>query len=124
MSSLTVFLLIVAALVAVVVLEFVRTKRLRARYALMWIAISVGGLVGVVALPLIDWVADQIGVTGPSLFLLTIVVLTTMLGMGLTLHLTRLEQRTERLAQEMALLRRRIEDVEDVEDVEGGSARP
>ena len=112
MSSLTIFLLVVAVFVALVVLEFVRTNRLRAKYALLWIAIAVAGLLGVVALPVINWIADRIGVTGPSLFLLAIVVLATMLGMGLTLHLTRLEQRTERLAEEVALLRRRLEDVE------------
>jgi Uncharacterized conserved protein (DUF2304) len=109
-TRLTGFLALVALVMAVVVLEFVRTRRLRAKYALLWIAIAVGGLAGVALLAPINWLADRIGVTGPSLFLLGVVVLAVTLGMMLTLHLTRLEQRSERLAEEVALLRRRLDD--------------
>jgi hypothetical protein len=113
MSRLQLFVLIVALVNVAVVVEFVRRRKLRESFALLWIAVGVSGVVLSLARPLFDTVARAVGVAyGPSLVFALALLFLVFVCMSLSLHVSRLEARTEILAEEIAFLRaaRRPED--------------
>ncbi|WP_154605773.1 DUF2304 domain-containing protein [Arthrobacter sp. AQ5-05] len=110
MTNLAAFLLALA--IVVFVLEMLRRKKLREKYATLWLV--VGALTVVLAAfpRLLNIASDLIGVQLPSnlLFILSILLL-----LGVCLHLSWelsvLEDETRTLAEEVAILRVQIEDV-------------
>ncbi|MDT7551713.1 MAG: hypothetical protein QOI16_249, partial [Pseudonocardiales bacterium] len=58
---------VIAALAALVlVFELLRRRRLREKYAALWVVIAVGTLVVAVFPGLLRWVADLVGIQTPS----------------------------------------------------------
>jgi hypothetical protein len=108
----TVFSLVVAAVVLVVVFNLLRSRRLREKYAALWII--VGLLVVSLALfpGVLAWLARLVGFVVPSnlLFFLAIGLL-----MGVCLHLSleisRLEDEGRVLAENIAILNLQLEEV-------------
>lgn len=102
--------LVFALAIMVTLFELLRRHRLREKYALIWGALSVAGVVGALFPGILTTAAETLGLQLPSnlLFLLAIVVL-----LGLTLQLSyelgRTEDRVRTLAEEVALLRLQIE---------------
>lgn len=91
------------------VLHLVRSGRLRAKYAMLWSTVG-AGLVVLAAFPaLLDWTARHVGIYYPPAAFLTAAVAFLL---GLTVHfsweLSRLEERTRTLAEEVALLREEL----------------
>jgi hypothetical protein len=89
-----------------IIIRQVRMRRLKAKYALMWL------LVAVVALPvalipgLLDRTASSVGVAyGPALMFVFGLGFLAVLSVHFSCELTRLEERTRVLAEEVALLR-------------------
>ena len=106
MSKLQFFLLVVAAVQLVLVVEFVRRRKLLEGFALLWIATGFGGVVLVVARPLIDRFADAVGIAyGASLVLALGIAFLLLVCMSLSLHVSKLESQVEILATEVAFLR-------------------
>jgi hypothetical protein len=105
-SKLQVFLLVIALAQLVFVIEFVRRRELLESYAVLWIAVGVGGVGLVVARPLIDRFADAVGIAyGASLVLTLGIAFLLLVCMSLSLHVSKLETRVEVLAAEVAFLR-------------------
>ena len=102
---LEVFVLIVACLFLLIVLEFVRRRKLAESFALLWMAVAVGAFVLILARPVIDDFASVVGIeSGTSVvFSLAIVFLLTV-SIYLSMHVTKLEGQVEALAEEVALL--------------------
>lgn len=106
MSRLEVFVVMVAVLNVAVVVEFVRRRKLRENFALLWIFVGMGGVALSVARPLFDAVARAVGVSyGPTLLFTVALLFLLFVCMSLSLHVSRLEARTEILAEEIAFLR-------------------
>ena len=106
MSRLEVFLLVVALGNVAVVLEFVRRRKLLETYALLWLLVGLGGIVAAVGRPLIDAAARAVGISnGANLILAGGVLFLLFVSMSLSLHVSRLEARSEVLAEEVAFLR-------------------
>jgi len=109
-------LLALSVLLFVLVLELVRRGYLRERYALLWLATSLAGLVvGVFPNLIVDFarlVQFQL-LTGlfvlAFLFLLSLVLVFTIL-------ISRLSERNRQLAQEIGLLNHRVEELEGHRD--------
>lgn len=98
--------LAVAVILLVSILEMVRRRKLREKYAVIWL------LTGVTILPLaafprvLDGVALTIGiVSGTSLVLFLAVVFLLVLAMHLSWELSQLEEETRTLCEEVALIR-------------------
>jgi hypothetical protein len=101
---------VVVAIVALAYLGFilvlVRRRQLREKYALLWLGVGLVAILLSVARAVLDRVAHSLGIAyGPSaLFLFS-----TMFLMAVSAHLSwevsRLEEKTRRLAEEIALLR-------------------
>lgn len=99
MSALTVVLFVA------VLIRMVRARMLRAKYSIFWL--GVGSLVLAIAVVpgLLGWLSDTANVVYPPSLLFAAAI---MLLMFVTLHfsweLSRLEERTRTLAEEIALL--------------------
>jgi len=99
-------LVLVIAVVVIlgVVIEVVRRRRLSESYALLWIGVAVVGSLLALARPL---------VYGTSLVFALAILFLLIVCINLSMHVSRLEQRVETLAQELAL-----------RDVQGGDPTP
>ena len=110
-SRLEVVAVVVAALYMAFILGLVRRRQLREKYALLWLGVGVGAILLSLARGAADRVAEALGIAyGPSaLFLFS-----TMFLMAVAAHLSwevsRLEDKTRHLAEEIALLRAESED--------------
>jgi hypothetical protein len=88
------------------VLQLLRSGRLRARFAMLWLAIG-GLLVVLAAFPgLLDWTAERVGIFyPPAVFLLAGIAFLLLVAVQFSWEISRLEERTRILAEEIALLR-------------------
>lgn len=96
-----------------VVVELVRRRYLRGRFALVWILLGVGAILLALFPGLLEHAATALGVTVPLnllLFLGSIAMLITI--MQLSAEAGRLRERTRILAEEVALLRATVESLE------------
>jgi hypothetical protein len=109
-------LVLVIAVVVIlgVVIEVVRRRRLSESYALLWIGVAVVGSLLALARPLVDHLSNAIGIVyGTSLVFALAILFLLIVCINLSMHVSRLEQRVETLAQELAL-----------RDVQGGEPAP
>ena len=90
------------------VLHLLRSGRLRARFAMLWSAVGLL-LVALAAFPgVLDWTADRLGIFyPPAVFLLAATVFLFLVAVQFSWEISRLEERTRALAEEVALLRER-----------------
>lgn len=110
MQRLDVFVLVVALLNVVVMLELVRRRQLREKYALLWLGVGIGGIVLGVGRGVVDKVAYGLGVSyGPSAVFLGAILFLLLVCIHLSWEVSRLEERTAILAEELALMRAREE---------------
>jgi hypothetical protein len=101
----------VAALV--VVIEMLRRRRLRERHAIWWLIAGLLALIVGVFPGTLVWAAGLIGVTVPLnlVFFVSVAVL-FIVCIQHSAELTTLESKTRSLAESVALLRLRIEELE------------
>jgi len=117
MSILAQILVVVIALSAVVVVvALVRARRLRERYAVIWLLVAFGMTVLVVARPLLDRLSLALGISSgtTTLFLLAILGILGIL-LQLSVSLSALEEKVRDVAEAVALAdaTRPIEEPED-----------
>lgn len=90
----------------VVLFEMLRRRRLREKYAVLWVLVALFTIVVAVFPEVLYWASDLLGVAVPSnlLFFLASMVL-LMVSIQHSHDLGRLEERTRILAEEVGLLR-------------------
>ena len=89
-----------------VILRLVRRRQLRAKYSLLWLAVGVAFVVLGVSPGLLDWAARRTGVAyAPDLLFLVGTVFLVLVVMHLSWEVSRLEDRSKLLAEEVALMR-------------------
>lgn len=88
------------------VLLLLRAGRLRARFGMLWSSVGLV-LVALAAFPdLLDWSARKLGIYyPPAVFLLAATAFLFMVAVQFSWEISRLEDRTRILAEEVALLR-------------------
>ncbi len=102
--------LIVACAILLFILRMVRRGHLRAKYSMLWIFVGVGVAALAVFPDILTWVSDAIGIAyPPATFLLFAVAFLIMLALHFSWELSRLEDRTRALAEEVALLAERLD---------------
>lgn len=109
---------VIAALAALVlVFELLRRRRLREKYAAIWVVIAVGTLVVAVFPGLLRWVADLVGIQTPSnlLFFGSLIVLFAV-SLQLSREVGLLEEQSRRLAEEVGTLGMRLDALEKPSD--------
>lgn len=118
MSRLTIGTLLLAVALLLLVFELLRRRRLREKYAAIWVAVAAATMVLAVFPSLLYRGAALLGVQAPSnlLFLVSLVVLLAI-SLQLSGEVGQLEEQTRTLAEEVGALRldlermnRRVED--------------
>lgn len=105
--------LIGAAAVLITIAEMLRRRRLREKYAALWVVVGLGVLILASAPGLLFWLSHRLGVQTPvnlAFFVGALVLL--IVSVQLSAEISTLEDRTRTLAEEAAALRLRIERLE------------
>lgn len=107
------FALVGSLLTLVFMFELLRRRRLREKYAALWISVAVVVIVCGAFPQILYWLADLVGITAPVnlLFFLSLLVL-LVVCVQLSAEISSLEQESQTLAEESALLRLRVERLE------------
>lgn len=93
-----------ALLLAVVVIEALRRRRLSEGWALLWIGVAIAALVLGLARPLVDRLSTSLGIAfGTSLVFAVAIVFLIVVCINLSMQVSRLNRRVEILAEELAL---------------------
>jgi hypothetical protein len=104
--SLEILIIAVAIVLFLFVVEVVRRRQLSEGYAMLWIAVAIGGVLLGVARHLVDRFSDSIGVSyGANLVFAFVFVFLLIVAINLSMHVSKLEDRVTSLAEELALLR-------------------
>ena len=104
---------ILALVIVVLVVEMLRRKKLREKYAVLWLVVGLATLILAAFPQLLALTARFLGVQVPSNLLFA---MTILLALGVCLHLSWeisvVEDETRTLAEEAAILRTHIERLE------------
>jgi hypothetical protein len=105
----------VASIVLIlVVLELIRGRRLKERYALLWLVTGVVLLVLAVWRDGLNTIAGWLGVSGypPAILFAAAILFVIVVLLHYSTVLSKLDDENTLLAQELALLRRRVEELQ------------
>ena len=110
-------LAILVALAIVGIIVLVRRRHLKAKYSLLWLSLG-AVMVVIAAVPgLLDWTAERLGIWyQPTLLILLGLALLLLIVVHFSYELTRSENRTLELAEQLALLRLRVTELQQSVD--------
>lgn len=110
---LTVVSVIVALAALVLVVELLRRRRLREKYAVIWVVISIGTVVVAFFPGILRGIADIVGIQTPSnlLFFSSVVILFAV-SLQLSREVGLLEEQSRRLAEEVGAAKMRLDALE------------
>ncbi len=101
-----ILVIVLAAAVILFIVALVRSRRLRAKYSVLWFSIGIGLAILAIFPGLLSWVSDRFGIAyPPATFMLLALSFLLVLVLHFSWELSRLEDRTRTLAEEYALLR-------------------
>ena len=102
-----------SALLLLVILELIRRRYLRERYALIWIILGTLFLIISIRMDILYGLAQVLGFSVPSnaLFFFGILFL-LLISLGLSVITSRLAEKNRVLTQELVLLKKRFDDLE------------
>ena len=122
MSRLTIGTLVLALALLLLVFELLRRRRLREKYAAIWVAVAAATMVLAVIPSLLYRGAALLGVQAPSnlLFLVSLIVLLAI-SLQLSGEVGELEEQTRTLAEEVGALRLDLERMNRHVDNDDGS---
>jgi hypothetical protein len=110
MRPISAFVVFVAVVIAFVVIFYIRRWRLREEYSLLWLFLSAALIVLTIDQGVMEWAADRLDVDySPAvLFFLALAFVAVML-FHYSLEISRLSDQNKMLAQELGLLRAKVE---------------
>ena len=112
MNDVRIVSLVGGVLVLLVMLELLRRRQLKEKYAVLWLVVSLAIAVLAVAPGLLDTVAGHLAVADPVNLLLFVGMLVLLsVCVHLSWECSRLEDETRALAEEIALLRNDLEQL-------------
>lgn len=103
--------LAVSIAIFVLVIWLIRERRLREKYALLWLLTSIFVILLTISRQLLEFAALAVGIYYPPslLFLLGLLFL-LLVNIGHSVSLSRLTESNQKLAQEIALLRKQMDE--------------
>jgi hypothetical protein len=106
-----VLVIVLAAAVIAFIVHLVRSRRLRAKYSVLWLTIGVGLAILAIFPDLLVEISDLFGIAyPPATFMLLALSFLLVLVLHFSWELSRLEDRTRALAEEYALLRGELDE--------------
>ncbi|MDD7920221.1 DUF2304 domain-containing protein [Actinomycetospora callitridis] len=113
MARVTIVTIVVAVAAILLVFELLRGRRLRQKYAFLWVVVA--GVAAVISIfpALLQRASALLGIAVPSnlLFLVSLLILFGV-SLQLSIEVGVLEEQARRLAEEVGAMRLRLEDVE------------
>ncbi|MCL3862704.1 DUF2304 domain-containing protein [Actinotalea sp. K2] len=107
------FALACAVIALLFMFELLRRRRLREKYAVLWMVVAVVVLVSVVFPQLLEQVSSLVGITVPiNLVFFSGLLVLLVVCVQLSAEISTLEHESQTLAEESALLRNRVERLE------------
>ena len=106
----------VASIVLIlVVLELIRGRRLKERYALLWLVTGIALLVLAVWRDGLNTIAGWLGVSGypPAILFAAAILFVIVVLLHYSTVISKLDDENTLLAQKLGLLQRRVEELED-----------
>jgi hypothetical protein len=111
MRPINVLIIVVAVLIALTVVLYVRRWRLKEQYSLLWLVLAVTMVVPASAPGLVEWFADRLDVIyAPALLFFFALAFVAVMLFHYSLEISRLSDQNRELAQELGLLRARFEE--------------
>ena len=109
MRPISVFVIVVAVVIALVVLAYIRKWRLREEYSLLWLLLAAAMVLLASFEGITVWVADRLDVAyAPSILYFVALAFIAAMLFHYSLEISRLSDQGRRLAQEVSLLRSRL----------------
>jgi|tagenome__1003787_1003787.scaffolds.fasta_scaffold19797740_2 hypothetical protein len=107
---LTILTAITGVVLVVFIVELLRRRQLREKYVVLWLVVGVAAIPLAFFPDLIDKAADLVGVSyGVNLILFLGIMFLLLTCIHLSWEVSRLEEKTRVLAEEVALLRARMD---------------
>ena len=112
---------IASVLLILVVLELIRGRRLKERYALLWLVTGVVLLVLAVWRDGLNTIAGWLGVSGypPAILFAAAILFVIVVLLHYSTVLSKLDDENTLLAQELAILRQRVDELAAADDATG-----
>lgn len=112
MTAVQALSLLVGIGILLAVVEMLRRRRVREKYAVLWLLVAVAQLVLAAYPPLLDVVAEAMGIADPP-NLLAFGGIVFLLGVcaHLSVESSQLEDETRTLAEEVAILRHEVDEL-------------
>lgn len=96
----------------IILIRMVRLRKLRAKYSFLWLFIGAGVLAVALVPGFLKWLSETAHVFyPPSLLFATAIMLLLFISLHFSWELSRLEERTRTLAEEIALLTENLRSV-------------
>lgn len=111
--TLQIAMLLAVIIYFVIVLHLLKRKSLNLKYTLLWILSGIVMLALSIFPQILNWMANLVGIYSPTNALFAVVSFCIIIIlMSLTAIASRLNDKSKRLTQEMALLEKRIRELE------------
>ena len=108
-----IFFMLLGIAVLVFVINSVRNKRLKEEYALLWLFMAAVLVIAPLFIDIIDVVSFAIGIDyPPALIIVLTLVCFVLIFFQISVTISRFSEQIKSLAQELALTRKRLEDLE------------
>ncbi|MDO4899387.1 DUF2304 domain-containing protein [Actinomyces sp.] len=106
MGATQIFFVAIAGVIMLFVISLLRSRKLREKYAALWILVGLAILVLSLAPDLLGAIAGLLGIQVPSNLLFALAILLLLgVSLHLSLEISRLEDETRVLAENVAVLR-------------------
>jgi hypothetical protein len=108
------FFVVLGLTVLVLVINLVRTKKLKEEYALLWLFMAATLVVAPLLIDVIDAVSFAIGIDyPPALMIVIALVCFALIFFQISVTISRFSEQIKVLSQDLALTRRRVEELEE-----------
>ncbi|HJV65335.1 MAG TPA: DUF2304 domain-containing protein [Geomonas sp.] len=116
--------LVLATGIFAFIIWLVRERRLREKYAILWLSTSAFIILLTISRKALEVAALSIGIYyPPSLLFLVGVLFLMLVAIGHSVTLSRLSESNHNLAQEIALLRKQLEDERSAREAQCGGKK-
>ncbi len=110
--------LVGGAVGTVMMFELLRRRQVKEKYAVLWLGVGISMLVLAIFPHLLDILAGALGVrSGPNLLFLVTGLVLLLVCVHLSWEVSRLEDRSRALAEELGLLRLEVDELRDAREL-------
>lgn len=109
--------LVIVVFSVMFILRLVRQRKLKGKYALLWVGVAIFLLAFAIVPDVLVPVSDAVGVAyEPAVFFLAAIAFLFLMVVHFSFELSRTEERTRTLAEEVALLKARLDETDPPPD--------